>query len=81
MPQLPTHFRRWVELKEPERLARDAGRIAQEVVSHLTSLVDADVKVTIEVEATSGDGFGEEVVRNVSENADALGFDKTSGFS
>jgi predicted AAA+ superfamily ATPase len=79
--QLPTRFRRWIEVKEPERFARDAGKIAQEVVSHLTSLVDAEVKITIEVDATSKDGFSDEVVRNVSENADALGFDKTSGFS
>lgn len=76
-----TRFRRWTEVKEPERLGRDAGKIAQEVVSHLTSLVDSEVKITIEIEAVSDDGFSDEVIRNVSENADALGFDKTSGFS
>jgi hypothetical protein len=59
---------------DPERLGRDAGRIAQEIVAHLTALVGAQVSVTIEVSAVSEDGFDDQVVRTVSENASALRF-------
>jgi hypothetical protein len=49
-PQLPTRFHGSVSL-DATRVGRDAGRIADEVVSHLTALVGSDVKVTLEIEA------------------------------
>jgi hypothetical protein len=33
------------------RVGRDAGRIAEEVISHLAGLVNAKVTVTLEIEA------------------------------
>lgn len=59
---------------DPDRLGRDAGRIAQEVVAHLHGLVGTDTEVTIEIRATNPDGFPETVVKIVSENAGALRF-------
>jgi len=53
---------------------RDFGKVAQEVVQHLTSLVGTDVEVTVEVRATSADGFPDQVVRTVTENARTLKF-------
>ncbi len=68
-----------VTVADPERLGRDAGRIAQEVLSHLNGLVDTNIEVTIEIRATNDDGFPDEVVRIVTENASALRF-RTHGF-
>jgi predicted AAA+ superfamily ATPase len=60
---------------DPSRLNRDFGRVAQEVIAHLTSLVDAQVEISVEVRAEHKDGFPEETVRTVSENAKTLKFE------
>ena len=57
---------------DPQRLNRDIARLTQEVVEHLTGLVDTDVEVTLEVQATNQDGFPDDIVRTVSENARTL---------
>ncbi|MGH9179866.1 MAG: hypothetical protein ACRD0N_15115 [Acidimicrobiales bacterium] len=59
---------------DPDRLGRDAGRIAQEVVAHLQGLVGTETEVTIEIRATNAEGFPDTVVKIVSENATALRF-------
>lgn len=64
---------------DPDRLGRDAGRVAQEVVAHLHALVGTETEVTIEIRATNPDGFPDPVVKIVSENASALRF-KDHGF-
>ena len=56
------------------RVGRDAGRIAEEVISHLTGLVGAKVTVTLEVEAEIPSGVPDKVVRTVTENSLALKF-------
>ena len=56
------------------RVGRDAGLIADEVVAHLTGLVKAQVKVTLEIEAEVPDGAPDDVVRTVTENSHALKF-------
>ena len=56
------------------RVGRDASRIADEVVAHLASLVGAEVKVTIEIEATLPGGAPDNVVRTVTENSRSLKF-------
>ena len=58
---------------DPQRVNRDVAALAQEIVGHLTALVDADVEITVEIHATSFDGFAEDVVRTVNENARTLG--------
>jgi hypothetical protein len=46
----PKRFHGTVNL-DPARVGRDAGRIADEVISHLSGLVGSSVKVTLEIEA------------------------------
>jgi hypothetical protein len=57
------------------RVSRDADTIATSVVQHLTGLLDAKVKVTIEIEADLPSGVPENVVRTVTENCRTLKFD------
>jgi predicted AAA+ superfamily ATPase len=59
---------------DPMRSARDAGRIAEEVLAHLVGLSGTEVTVTLEIQATSKDGFSEQIVRIVSENGRTLRF-------
>ncbi|GAB4287856.1 MAG: Swt1 family HEPN domain-containing protein [Coriobacteriia bacterium] len=61
---------------DPERLGRDAGLIAQEVVGHLQALPGAKVTVQLEIAAEIPEGAPENVVRTVSENARTLKFEQ-----
>jgi hypothetical protein len=74
----PKRFHDTVEL-DPARVGRDAARIADEVISHLSGLVGANVKVTLEIEAEIPNGAPDNVVRTVTENARTLKF-KNQGF-
>jgi len=60
-------------------VARDASRIADEVIQHLTKLVGANVQVTLEIQAELPDGATEKTIRDVTENCRTLRFD-TFGF-
>src|SRR6266568_2671407 len=64
---------------DPDRLGRDAGRIAEEIVQHLATQRDARVSLTLEIEAELPDGAPDSVVRTVTENARTLKF-KNQGF-
>lgn len=59
---------------DPTRTGRDAGRIADEVISHLVGLVGANVRVTLEIEAEIPGGAPDNVVRTVTENSRTLKF-------
>jgi len=61
------------------RLGRDAGKIAEEVVQHISGLMGAEVEVTLEIEARIPDGAPEHVVRTVTENCRTLRF-RSQGF-
>jgi hypothetical protein len=74
----PKRFHGSVEL-DPTRVGRDAGRIADEVISHISGLVGANIKVTLEIEAEIPNGAPDNVVRTVTENARTLKF-KNQGF-
>lgn len=74
----PRRFHGSVSL-EPTRVGRDAGRIADEVISHLAGLVGADVNVTLEISANVQSGVPDKVVRAVTENCRTLKF-KDQGF-
>jgi hypothetical protein len=65
-----------VVVVDPVRMSRDAGQVADEVVKHLAGLVDTDVEVRIEITASSEEGFADDVVRTVTENAKTLKFDQ-----
>ena len=69
----PKRFHGTVPL-DAARVGRDAGRIAEEVISHLAGLVGAEIRVTLDVEATIPDGAPENVVRTVTENSRTLKF-------
>lgn len=69
----PTRFHGTADL-DPARVGKDAGRIAEEVVSHLVGLVEAKVKVTLEIEAEIPNGAPDNVVRTITENARTLKF-------
>jgi hypothetical protein len=59
---------------DPQRVGRDASRIADEVISHLSGLEGSEVTVTLEIEARMSDGTPEKVVRTVTENCRTLKF-------
>jgi hypothetical protein len=70
-PALPTRFFAVTEIGA-ERMIRDFGRLAQEVVQNLTALDGTAVTVRVEIEAVRPDGFPDHVVRTVTENAFTL---------
>jgi predicted AAA+ superfamily ATPase len=72
-PRLLKRFHGAVAL-DPERVGRDAGKIAEEVIAHLVGLVGAKVSVSLEIEATIPNGAPEHVVRIVTENGRTLKF-------
>jgi hypothetical protein len=61
-------------------VGRDAGKIAEEVIAHLSGLIGANVTVTLEISAEIPDGAPDNVVRTVTENARTLKFEFGSGF-
>lgn len=69
----PTRYHGSVTL-DSTRVGRDASRVAEEVIAHLTGLVGADVRVTLEIQADIPGGTPETVVRTVTENGRALKF-------
>ena len=69
----PKRFHGTVQLNAL-RVGADAGKIAEEVITHLSGLVGAKVKVTLEVEAEIPSGTPENVVRTVTENSRTLKF-------
>jgi hypothetical protein len=70
---MPRRFHGTVTL-DPARVGRDASRIADEVIAHLSGIVDAEVTVTLEIEARIPSGAPEQVVRTVTENSRTLKF-------
>jgi len=73
VPPKLTRFHGTVTL-DTARVGRDAGRIAEEVIAHLSGLVGAKVTVTLEVEAEIPSGAPDHVVRTVTENSRTLKF-------
>ena len=66
-------FRGTVSL-DPERVGRDASRIADEVIAHLAGQVGAEVTVTLDIEASLPAGASDQIVRTVTENSRTLKF-------
>jgi predicted AAA+ superfamily ATPase len=56
------------------RVGADAGRIAEEIIAHLSTLPGANVSVTLEIEADLPNGAPDSVVRTVTENSRTLRF-------
>lgn len=64
---------------DPERNARDFGRISTEVLAQFLAIEGIQVEVTVEIRASAKDGFSDDKIRIISENAGTLKF-KQSGF-
>jgi len=77
-PALPTRFHGTVTL-DSARVGRDASRIADEIISHLTSLPGAMARITLEIDITIPNGIPEDRVRTVNENCNTLKF-RSHGF-
>ena len=73
LPPAPKRFHGSVQLS-PGRIGHDAAEIGAEVVAHLVGLPNADVTVTLEIEAQIPAGAPERVVRIVTENSRTLKF-------
>jgi hypothetical protein len=73
-PVLPKRFYASATL-HPDRVGRDAGKIADEILSHLSTLPRARLRVSVEIEAEMPEGAPEDVQRTVSENAKVLKFE------
>lgn len=76
--RLPVRFYGSVEL-DATRLSRDVGKIAEEVVQHLSALMNSKVEITLEIKADVPEGVPDNVVRTVTENCRTLKF-KSHGF-
>jgi hypothetical protein len=70
---LPKRFHGTVTL-DATRVGRDASRVAEEVIAHLTGIVGATVTVTLEIEAQIPSGASDHIVRTVTENSRTLKF-------
>jgi len=60
---------------DPELPQKSFTKIYQELVQHLSAVEGADVQITIEISAERAEGFPEDKVRIVSENARVLKFE------
>ena len=69
----PKRFHGTVTL-DTTRVGRDASRIAEEVIAHLSSIVGANVTITLEIEANIPTGVPDNVLRTVTENSRTLRF-------
>ena len=72
-PPKPRRYHGTVTL-DPARVGRDAGKIADEVLTHLVGLLGSSVRVTLEIEAEIPAGVPDNVVRTVTENSQSLKF-------
>jgi predicted AAA+ superfamily ATPase len=72
-PAKPKRFHGNVAL-DPNRVGRDASRIADEVIAHLVGLLGSDVQITLEIDATIPQGVPDATVRTVTENCQTLKF-------
>ncbi len=62
------------------RIGRDVQKLVDEVINHLTSLDNCKVEISLELNATSLEGFSQQTVRTIAENCRTLKV-KRFGFS
>ena len=76
-PSVPQSLRRFhgTVRVDSTRVGRDAGRIADEVIAHLSGQMGAEVTVTMEIEARLPNGATDPLMRTVTENSRTLKFD------
>jgi hypothetical protein len=76
-PTAPTRYFGVFRL-DPERYARDLTRVSQEVLHQLAAVEGSRIEVSVEIQAVSADGFPDDKIRVVLENARTLGFEQSS---
>ncbi len=62
---------------DPHKYGRDLTRLQQEILPHLADPDTGDLTITVEVEATRPDGFPDDKIRIVTENARVLKFEQS----
>jgi hypothetical protein len=62
---------------DPERYGRDLTRLSQEILQPLTSVDGAQVRISVEIHAERLEGFPEDKIRVIQENARTLRFDQS----
>ncbi len=72
-PKATTRYYGRVTL-DPQRVNREIGLIVEEVIERLTSLVECEVEISIEINANLPEGFDEATIRTISENSRTLKF-------
>ena len=72
----PSVYRRFIGSvpADPERLGLEAGRIAEEILSHLTSRPGAEVTVQLEIQARLPEGIQEKERQTIEANCQSLKF-------
>ncbi len=65
-----------MSLGDPRRPIPELTKIVDEVIDHLAQQTDVRLKVTLQVDAehSADDGFPDDTVRTISENAKTLRF-------
>lgn len=61
----------------PQTIASSVAEVSQHVVAHLQSLYGANVKISVEIEATYGEGFPTEVQEKVRKGSADLKFEQS----
>jgi len=69
----PRRFHGTVTL-DTTRVGRDAGRIAEEIITHLSGIEGSQITITLEVESRIPSGAPDAIVRTVTENCNTLKF-------
>ena len=59
----------------PERYGREFNRLQQEIIQHLAAPEDVELEISVEITAHKKDGYPDDKVRIVSENARTLKFE------
>ena len=72
-PRRPTRFV-GVYAVDAERYARDLTRVSQEVLQQLAATPGIRLDITLEIQATTPEGFDDARIRAVAENARTLRF-------
>ena len=69
----PRRFHGSVVLRS-ERLIPEFGKVVQEIIQRIANTDGTDVDVTVEISATSTEGFDDSMIRTITENAHTLHF-------
>ncbi|HEU5035134.1 MAG TPA: AAA family ATPase, partial [Mycobacteriales bacterium] len=79
-PQVPAAKTRFFGVYEvdPERYGRDLTKLSQEILQQLASLDGVALDVTVEIQARRPEGFPDDKIRVVLENARTLRFSQSS---